>query len=109
MEVFDYQKIIDQLREENKSGTDQYLPCDTFTVDVRIGNGVHTPREHICSQDEFTFVMKGEVEMYVDGTTTLLHAGQGLLVKAGVRHKTNYKPDAEWLLISKPHKHHYFE
>ncbi len=106
----DFVKECEKLFAENKSGTNGLLKADNFTVDVRAGNGIHTPRLHICSQDEFTYVLSGEVEMYVEGEgSTLLTAGQGLLIKSGIKHKTLAREGATWLLISTPHKHHYFE
>ena len=109
MEAIDFFAEVQKLVETHTAGTNQLLVGDSFTVDVRVANGVHKPREHTCSQDEFTYVLSGEVDMKVEERITRLTAGQGLLVKAGVRHNTLPQPGASWLLIAKPHKHHYFE
>lgn len=106
----DFIKECEKLFAEGKSGTNGLLKADNFNIDVRVGNGIHKPRLHICSQDEFTYVLSGEVEMYVEGDgSTLLTTGQGLLIKSGIKHKTLARDGATWLLISAPHKHHYFE
>ena len=115
MKLDDIRKKVDfmaeagKLEAEHRSGTDKLLETCDFNVDVRVENGTYTPREHICSADEFTYVLYGEVNMKVGDEITTLTAGQGFWVKAGVRHKTMAKPGASWLLVSKTHKHHYFE
>ncbi len=109
MEIVDFFGTVNDLIDRHIAGTDKLMVGDSFNVDVRVANGVHKPREHTCSQDEFTYVLSGEVEMVVEGEHSLLTAGQGVLVRAGDRHNTLPKPGASWLLIAKPHKHHYFE
>ncbi len=109
MEIIDFLQMRDGLFEKHIAGTDKLMEADSFTVDLRVANGKHKPREHTCSQDEFTYVLDGEVEMVVEGEHSLLHAGQGILVKAGKRHNTLPREGASWMLIAKPHKHHYFE
>lgn len=109
MGAIDFFAEVEKLRAEHRAGTTNLLVGDEFTIDVRLANGVHKPRKHTCSQDEFTYVLSGEVEMWVEGESTLLTAGQGFLVEAGRLHNTYPKPGASWMLVSKPHKHVYFE
>lgn len=109
MRKVDFMAEAGKLEAEHRSGTDKLLETGDFNVDVRVENGTHKPREHICSADEFTYVLYGEVNMKVGDEITTLTAGQGFWVKAGVRHNTLAKPGASWLLIARPHKHTYFE
>ena len=109
MPAMDFLAQVEKLREEHKAGTNQLMVGEDFTIDVRLANGVHTPRKHTCSRDEFTYVLSGEVEMWVEGESTLLTAGQGFLVEAGRLHNTYPKPGASWLLVAKGHEHVYFE
>lgn len=105
----DFFKECEKLLEEGKAGTAGLIRGADFDIDVRVANGKHKPRLHICSRDEFTYVLSGEVEMLVDGQSSLLKAGEGILVKAGVVHNTLPREGASWMLIAAPHKHHYLE
>ena len=109
MNVVDFLAEINKLDVEHRSGTNKLMLGEDFAVDVRLANGVHKPRKHTCSHDEFTYVISGEVDMWVEGETTRLTAGQGILVEAGVLHVTLAQPGASWMLVSKPHQHVYFE
>ena len=64
---------------------------------------------HTCAKDEFFCVLKGEGELQVEGKLYTLKEGEGIMVKAGEKHRRGTK-GACWLIISKhPHKHVFFE
>jgi quercetin dioxygenase-like cupin family protein len=110
MSAINFYQEVNKLKDSGSPGTSNLVEADCFSLDVRVFSDKHQPRPHTCSQDEFTYVLNGEVEMQVGNDITRLKAGEGILVKAGERHDTRPCEGASWLLIAKqPHKHHYFK
>ncbi len=86
------------------------IEADTFSVTLVVCDKEVKSRLHECKKDEFFYVLKGEVDMQVEGNAIVLKTGEGILVKAGEKHK--HQPiDRAWMLtITKhPHKHKFYE
>jgi quercetin dioxygenase-like cupin family protein len=84
------------------------VDADTFEIDLWV---FHVPGEgelHTCERDEFFYVLKGSMELQVDDTLHLLKAGEGLNVKARIKHKHATQGDTWVMVTSKwPHEHIY--
>jgi mannose-6-phosphate isomerase-like protein (cupin superfamily) len=110
MDAVNFFQEADKLREAGSAGTNLLVQADCFSVDVRIFDAKRRQRLHTCSQDEFFCVLKGEVVIKAGTDSTRLKEGEGIVVKAGVKHITLPGEGASWLLVAKqPHKHHYYE
>jgi mannose-6-phosphate isomerase-like protein (cupin superfamily) len=110
MSAVNFYQEAKKLNDCGSPGTNLLVQADCFSIDVRIFSDKHRPRLHTCSQDEFFYVLKGEVEIQAGDDITHLKEGEGTLIKAGEKHDTRPGVGASWLLIAKqPHKHHYYE
>jgi quercetin dioxygenase-like cupin family protein len=108
MSAINFYQEVNRLNDSGLTGTNNLVQADCFSIDVRIFSDKHQPKPHTCSQDEFTYVLKGEVEMQVGEGITHLKEGEGILVKGGEKHDTRPSEGASWLLIAKqPHKHRF--
>ena len=109
MDVINFYDEMARLEANDTPGTRDLLKADCFNVEVRDYSEKHTPRLHTCSQDEFTYVLKGEIDMVVEEETHHLKAGEGILVQAGKKHDTRPCEGASWMLVAKePHAHHFY-
>jgi mannose-6-phosphate isomerase-like protein (cupin superfamily) len=110
MSAINFYQEANKLNDSGSAGTHLLVQADCFSLDVRVYNDKQRPRLHTCSQDEFFYVLKGEVEIQAGNDLTRLKEGEGILIKAGEKHKTTTSVGASWLLIAKqPHKHHHYE
>lgn len=98
---------IEKLRAAGRTRTSNLFHADDFCVDIRLATAPGTRREHFCSEDEFTYILSGSVDMKVEGVINHLEAGDAFMVKAGVEHVMLPSEGASWLLVSKPHRHYH--
>jgi mannose-6-phosphate isomerase-like protein (cupin superfamily) len=86
------------------------IQADCFSVKLFVHHAGEKARLHTCGNDEFFFVVKGEVEMLVEGQSIFMKEGDGLLVKANEKHTHRLKEGALMTLVThEPHQHRYFE
>lgn len=109
--------VIDFRKETGESeGTSEYysrkdiLDADNFSVVLYTHVGNTDSRFHDCSKDEFFYVIEGNVEMQVDNRSIPMKAGNGILIKAGEKHKRKTSDGALIMMITKqPHRHRYYD
>lgn len=84
--------------------------ADTFGITLVVYDKEAKTTLHECGKDEFFYVLKGEVEMQVEGKSTFLKEGEGYLVKAGKKH-VHRAVNRAWVLITTkhPHKHKFYD
>ncbi|MFC2059617.1 cupin domain-containing protein [Chloroflexota bacterium] len=59
--------------------------------------------------DEFFYVLKGEGEVLIEDKLYTMKEGEGIMVRAGKKHKRR-TPNVCWLVIAKhPHEYTHFE
>jgi len=87
------------------------LEADGFDVELYVYDakgdwgGLHT-----CGKDEFFYVLKGELEIVIEGKTNILKETQGILARVGEKHKHRALGQAWILVFSKwPHEHIYYQ
>lgn len=87
------------------------LEADGFDIEFYVydtqgdWNGLHT-----CGKDEFFYILKGELEIVIEGRTTILKEKEGILARVGEKHKHRALTQAWILVFSKwPHEHRYYE
>jgi len=87
------------------------LETEGFDIDLYVydakgdWNGLHT-----CGKDEFFYVVKGEIEIEIDGRTSILEENEGTLARTGEKHKHRALTESWVLVFSKwPHEHKYYE
>ena len=79
---------------------------EDFDIELLKGSG----RLHICGRDEYFFILEGEGKLLVEDKAYALKEGDGIMIRAGKKHKRLSPNKVCWLLISKhPHKHVFFE
>lgn len=60
---------------------------------------------HRATSDELAYVLSGQVEVLVEGQSTMLHAGASLQIRAGQEHASKAHGPARVLLIGEPDQH----
>ena len=89
---------------------DRFVIADGFDIDLYV---FHTPSEgrlHTCDRDEFFYVLKGNFDIQVANNTHQLRRGEGLNVKAGIKHKHTASNETWVMVVSKwPHEHVYYD
>jgi quercetin dioxygenase-like cupin family protein len=102
------QKLAD--KHANVRLRDRFVTADEFDIDLYV---FHTPGEgrvHTCDRDEFFYVLKGTFTIQVENITHQLQRGEGLNVKAEIKHKHSASNDTWVMVVSKwPHKHVYYD
>jgi len=89
---------------------DRFVTADGFHIDLYVFHGPGEGRLHTCGRDEFFYVLQGEVALQVEEGSTQLRAGEGINVKAGIKHKHIAQKDTWIMVISKwPHEHVYYD
>jgi quercetin dioxygenase-like cupin family protein len=89
---------------------DRFVNADGFHIDMYVFHLPGEGRFHTCGRDEFFYVLKGEVELQVEDDIKHLRAGEGINVKAGIKHKHTAQKDTWIIVISKwPHEHVYYD
>lgn len=83
---------------------------DGFDIDLYSYESGGENRFHTCSKDEYFYILKGKVEMIVEDDRTSLEEGEGIMVKAGLKHMHTADDKLWMMVISKwPHEHDYFD
>lgn len=86
------------------------VEADGFDVDLYVYDAPGEGRYHTCGRDEFFYVIKGDAEIVIETKVHPLTTGEGVLAKAGVKHRHRVAEQAWILVISKwPHKHVYYD
>lgn len=89
---------------------DRYVPADGFDIDLYVFHKPGEGRLHTCARDEFFYVLKGTFTLQVENSTHQLWRGEGLNVKAEIKHKHIASNDTWVMVVSKwPHKHVYYD
>ena len=86
------------------------IDADHFEIDLWVFHAPGEGRVHTCGRDEFFYVLKGAMELYVDDTVHFLKAGEGINVRAAIKHHHEAQGNTWVLVTSKwPHEHIYFD
>ncbi len=94
-------RLIDFEKEVNKLESPRH-PHDMVFIDDSLLRAVLCEGEgkwYIHNYDEFFLHQKGSVVIESDNSTIELESGTGILVPAGVRHRTNSKEPAVFLVF----------
>jgi mannose-6-phosphate isomerase-like protein (cupin superfamily) len=95
IELIDFEKEIEKLRSPRR-------PHDMVNVGDSVLRGVLCEGEgkwYIHDYDEFFLHYKGEVVIESDKSSIILRHGAGVLVPTGVRHRTNSKEKAIFMVF----------
>ncbi len=80
-----------------------HSPSMTFAhYMVKSGSSIH---EHFHPQEEVWNVIDGEVELTIDGETTIAHAGMAGIVPGNVRHSVRALTDGRAIIVDYPIRH----
>ena len=102
MSVINFYKEAEKLVEKEQK---IIVEADDFDVEILEGEG----RLHTCGKDEFFYVLQGEGKLLVEEKLFTLQKGEGLLIKAGEKHK-RVNPRVCYLMVTKnPHAHVFFD
>lgn len=92
---------------------DRFVTADGFDIDLARSARCYTPSEgrfHTSDHDEFFYVLKGNFDIQVANSTHQLRRGEGLNVKAGIKHKHTASNNTWVMVVSKwPHEHVYYD
>ena len=111
MSVIDFYKMASKLQEKPKNQIrEDILKADTFDVTLYAYDKLTEGRLHDCGNDEFFYVLKGHMEIEIEGNMFHLKEGDGILVKAGQKHKQN-TPNQAWIMVvsKQPHSHVFYD
>ena len=95
IEIIDFEKEIQKLESPRR-------PHDMVFVDDSLLRAVLCEGEgkwYVHDYDEFFMPYKGDVVIESDNITADLSLGRGVLVPAGVRHRTNSKESAVFFVF----------
>ncbi len=111
MSVIDfYQESRELEKKPNYSMRKDLVDADSFSVVVHAHGGNADTRLHDCGKDEFFYVIQGNVEMQIENELIPMKAGEGILIKAGEKHKRRVKDGALIMMITQqPHRHRYYD
>jgi mannose-6-phosphate isomerase-like protein (cupin superfamily) len=92
------------------SGCDGWHLVKTESLSVieeRMPPGTSEARHYHQKANQFFYVLRGILQIDLEGNELTLNAGQGLHIKAGERHQVHNrsKSDAEFLVVSNPPSH----
>jgi len=76
-------------------------------IEERMPPGTSEVRHYHQKSNQFFYVLKGNLQIDVEGNELALNTGQGIHIKAGQRHQVFNRSahDAEFLVISNPPSH----
>jgi mannose-6-phosphate isomerase-like protein (cupin superfamily) len=76
-------------------------------IEERMPPGTSEIRHYHQKANQFFYVLKGNLQINLEGTELTLNAGQGLHVEAGKRHQVHNRSasDVEFLVVSNPPSH----
>jgi quercetin dioxygenase-like cupin family protein len=102
------QKLVNQRAPVRVQ--DRFVTADGFDIDLYVFHKPGEGRSHTCDRDEFFYVLKGQFDIQIATSTHQLQQGEGLNVKAGIKHKHTASNDTWVMVVSKwPHKHVYYD
>jgi quercetin dioxygenase-like cupin family protein len=88
----------------------RFVTADGFDIDLYVFHSSGEGRLHTCDRDEFFYVLRGQFDIQIATSTHQLRQGEGLNVKAGIKHKHTASNDTWVMVVSKwPHKHGYYD
>ena len=83
---------------------------DGFDIDLYSYESGGENKFHTCSKDEYFFILKGKAEMIIEDDSVFLNEGEGIMVKADLKHMHTSNDKLWMIVISKwPHKHIYYD
>ena len=110
MSIINFYKAASKLQEKPKNLIrEDMLQADTFTVTLYAYNSPTEGRLHDCGTDEFFYVLKGHLEIEIEGDMFYLEEGDSILAKAGQKHKHNATKAWVMMVSKQPHRHVYYE
>ena len=111
MSVIDfYQEARELEKKPDHSMRKDLLDADSFSAVMYAYGGNADTRLHDCGKDEFFYVIQGNAEMQVENDLIPMKAGEGILIKAGKKHKRRIKDEALIMMITRqPHQHRYYD
>jgi mannose-6-phosphate isomerase-like protein (cupin superfamily) len=76
-------------------------------IEEKMPPGTSEVRHYHQKSNQFFYVLKGNLQIDVEGNELTLNSGQGIQIKAGQRHQVFNRSanDAEFLVISNPPSH----
>jgi mannose-6-phosphate isomerase-like protein (cupin superfamily) len=76
-------------------------------IEEKMPPGTSEVRHYHQKSNQFFYVLKGNLQIEVEGSEVTMNSGQGLHIKAGERHQVFNRSanDAEFLVISNPPSH----
>ena len=89
---------------------DRILKADSFDIALFVLDSLAEVRLHECENDKLFYVIRGEMEIEVEGKLIPLKEGEGILVKAGEKHKQRTS-NRVWIIViaQQPHQHKFYE
>ncbi len=111
--MFSVSNFLEEAKKLEKPGRfvrKRVTTGDGFDIDLYSYESGGENRLHTCSRDEYFFILKGRAEMIVEDDRTSMKEGEGIMVKAGLKHKHTADDKLWMMVISKwPHEHIYFD
>jgi mannose-6-phosphate isomerase-like protein (cupin superfamily) len=76
-------------------------------IEEKMPAGTSEVRHHHQKSNQFFYVLKGNLQIEVEGNELTLDVGQGLHIKAGQDHQVSNRSasDVEFLVVSNPPSH----
>ena len=110
LDAYNYHEEAEKLEKPGEFVRKRVSTGDIFDIDLYVYANGGGNRYHTCSEDEYFFILKGKAEMIVENDQTLLEEGEGIMVKAGLKHKHSSDDKLWMIVISKwPHEHIYYD
>ncbi len=110
LSVSNFLEEAKKLEKPGQFARKRVVTGDGFDIDLYSYESGGENRFHTCGKDEYFFILKGRAEMIVEDERTSLKEGEGLMVKAGLKHMHKADEKLWMMVISKwPHKHVYYD
>ena len=108
LNLYQQGRKLSESTEHFKRG--RIFKADSFDISIYVYDRLGERRLHECERDEFFYVLKGEAAMQVEDKVFPIREGDGILVKAGDKHK-HWTPNVVWMMVitKHPHKHTFYE
>ena len=109
-DTFNYLVEAGKLEKAGEFVRKRISTGDIFDIDIYVYADGGGNRYHTCSEDEYFYILRGKAEMLVENSQRLLGKGEGIMVKAGLKHKHWSNENLWMIVISKwPHEHIYYD
>jgi mannose-6-phosphate isomerase-like protein (cupin superfamily) len=107
MEAIDRQTAQHYLWGNNCDGWHLVKTGALSIIEEKMPPGTSELRHYHQKSNQFFYVLKGNLQIEVEGNEIALSAGQGLHVEAGQRHQVFNRSagDTEFLVVSNPPSH----